>query len=140
MRGDAQPVEPQGYESGRDGEHRPAGAAGLHYHYRGPHGLVCQWPALSGRSFKPSCEGVGALVQFAAGKGRHTKPGLKLGICGEHGGDPASIAFCQQAGLDYVSYSPYLVPVARLAAAQAKLKQVIVHEERRSNSRSSFVR
>jgi pyruvate,orthophosphate dikinase len=66
-------------------------------------------------------EGVGALVQIAAEKGRRVKPGLKLGICGEHGGDPASIHFCEGAGLDYVSCSPYRVPVARLAAAQAAL-------------------
>jgi pyruvate,orthophosphate dikinase len=66
-------------------------------------------------------EGVGELVRIAAEKGRATKPGLKLGICGEHGGDPASIAFCEAVGLDYVSCSPYRVPVARLAAAQAAL-------------------
>jgi pyruvate,orthophosphate dikinase len=66
-------------------------------------------------------EGVGAMVRLAAERGRATKPGLKLGICGEHGGDPASIAFCEQVGLDYVSCSPYRVPVARLAAAQAAL-------------------
>jgi len=66
-------------------------------------------------------EGVGELVRIATDKGRATKPGLKLGICGEHGGDPASIAFCQEIGLDYVSCSPYRVPVARLAAAQAAL-------------------
>ena len=66
-------------------------------------------------------DGVGALVRIAVEKGRHTKNGLKLGICGEHGGDPASIAFCEEVGLDYVSCSPYRVPVARLAAAQAAL-------------------
>jgi pyruvate,orthophosphate dikinase len=66
-------------------------------------------------------EGVGALVKIAVKKGRRVKPGLKLGICGEHGGDPASIHFCAEAGLDYVSCSPYRVPVARLAAAQAAL-------------------
>jgi pyruvate, orthophosphate dikinase len=66
-------------------------------------------------------EGVGAMVRIATEKGRATKPDLKLGICGEHGGDPASIAFCAQVGLDYVSCSPYRVPVARLAAAQAAL-------------------
>jgi pyruvate,orthophosphate dikinase len=66
-------------------------------------------------------EGVGAMVHMAAERGRQTKDALKLGICGEHGGDPASIAFCQEAGLDYVSCSPYRVPVARLAAAQAAL-------------------
>jgi pyruvate,orthophosphate dikinase len=66
-------------------------------------------------------EGVGAMVRIAVEKGRATKPHLKLGICGEHGGDPASIAFCAEVGLDYVSCSPYRVPVARLAAAQAAL-------------------
>jgi len=66
-------------------------------------------------------EGVGALVRIAVEKGRATKPNIKLGICGEHGGDPASIAFCESVGLDYVSCSPYRVPVARLAAAQAAL-------------------
>ncbi len=66
-------------------------------------------------------EGVGALVEIAAEKGRAVKANLKLGICGEHGGDPASIAFCESVGLDYVSCSPYRVPVARLAAAQAAL-------------------
>ena len=64
-------------------------------------------------------DGVGSLVRIAAEKGRGAKNGLKLGICGEHGGDPASIAFCAEVGLDYVSCSPYRVPVARLAAAQA---------------------
>ena len=66
-------------------------------------------------------EGVGEMVRMAAEKGRATKNALKLGICGEHGGDPASIAFCDRIGLDYVSCSPYRVPVARLAAAQAAL-------------------
>ncbi|WP_096703688.1 pyruvate, phosphate dikinase [Magnetospirillum sp. 15-1] len=65
--------------------------------------------------------GVGELIRIAAERGRATRPGLKLGICGEHGGDPASIHFCQGAGLDYVSCSPYRVPIARLAAAQAAL-------------------
>ncbi len=65
--------------------------------------------------------GVGQLVQMAAEKGRKTRPDLKLGICGEHGGDPSSIEFCQKIGLDYVSCSPYRVPIARLAAAQAAL-------------------
>jgi pyruvate,orthophosphate dikinase len=64
-------------------------------------------------------DGVGELVKMAAEKGRTTRPDIKLGICGEHGGDPASIRFCQQVGLDYVSCSPYRVPIARLAAAQA---------------------
>ena len=66
-------------------------------------------------------EGIGQLVEIAAQKGRATRPDIKLGICGEHGGDPASIHFCQKVGLNYVSCSPYRVPVARLAAAQAAL-------------------
>ena len=65
--------------------------------------------------------GVGELVRIAVQRGRARRPDLKLGICGEHGGDPASIRFCQSVGLDYVSCSPYRVPVARLAAAQAAL-------------------
>ena len=67
-------------------------------------------------------EGVGQLVELAAERGRATRPDIKLGICGEHGGDPASIAFCEKVRLDYVSASPYRVPIARLAAAQAALK------------------
>jgi pyruvate,orthophosphate dikinase len=67
-------------------------------------------------------DGVGELVRLAAERGRATRPDIKLGICGEHGGDPASIDFCEQVGLDYVSASPYRVPIARLAAAQAALK------------------
>jgi pyruvate,orthophosphate dikinase len=66
-------------------------------------------------------DGVGELVQIAAERGRKARPGLKLGICGEHGGDPASIRFCEEIGLDYVSCSPYRVPIAKLAAAQAAL-------------------
>jgi pyruvate,orthophosphate dikinase len=66
-------------------------------------------------------EGVGALMRIAAERGRRARRGLKLGICGEHGGDPASVRFCHELGLDYVSCSPYRVPIARLAAAQASL-------------------
>jgi pyruvate,orthophosphate dikinase len=66
-------------------------------------------------------EGVGELVQIAAERGRKTRPSIKLGICGEHGGDAASIQFCEKVGLDYVSCSPFRVPIARLAAAQAAL-------------------
>jgi pyruvate,orthophosphate dikinase len=66
--------------------------------------------------------GVGELVRMGAEKGRAARPGIKLGICGEHGGDPASIAFCESVGLDYVSCSPFRVPIARLAAAQAAVK------------------
>ena len=67
-------------------------------------------------------EGVGELIALAAERGRAARPAIKLGICGEHGGDPSSIAFCERVGLDYVSASPYRVPIARLAAAQAALK------------------
>jgi len=66
-------------------------------------------------------EGVGELVRIAVERGRKTRPDIKLGICGEHGGDPASVAFCHEVGLDYVSCSPFRVPIARLAAAQAAL-------------------
>ena len=67
-------------------------------------------------------EGVGALVKMAAEKGRSTRPDIKLGICGEHGGDPSSVEFCHNIGLNYVSCSPFRVPIARLAAAQAAIK------------------
>ena len=67
------------------------------------------------------CGGVGKLMQIAVDLGRKTRPGMKMGICGEHGGDPASVHFCHKIGLDYVSCSPYRVPTARLAAAQAAL-------------------
>ena len=66
--------------------------------------------------------GVGRLVKLAVDEGRAARPKLKVGICGEHGGDPATVGFCHEVGLDYVSCSPYRVPVARLAAAQAALK------------------
>ena len=68
-------------------------------------------------------DGVGELVRMASDKGRQTRPDIKLGICGEHGGDPASIKFCEEVGLDYVSCSPFRVPIARLAAAQAAVKR-----------------
>ena len=71
--------------------------------------------------------GVGELVQLAAERGRTARPDLKLGICGEHGGDPASVAFCETVHLDYVSCSPYRVPIARLAAAQAALRAKRAH-------------
>ncbi|MBQ4251778.1 MAG: pyruvate, phosphate dikinase, partial [Erysipelotrichaceae bacterium] len=66
--------------------------------------------------------GVGKLIKMAADLGRKTRPNIKLGICGEHGGDPSSIEFCHRVGLTYVSCSPYRVPIARLAAAQAAVK------------------
>jgi len=68
-------------------------------------------------------EGVGALMRMAVDKGRKVKKNLKMGICGEHGGEPKSVEFCHQIGLEYVSCSPYRVPVARFAAAQAALKK-----------------
>ncbi|MCB0167413.1 MAG: pyruvate, phosphate dikinase, partial [Anaerolineae bacterium] len=68
-------------------------------------------------------EGVGKLMKMAVEAGRQTRPDLEVGICGEHGGDPASIAFCHSINQNYVSCSPFRVPVARLAAAQAALKE-----------------
>ena len=67
-------------------------------------------------------DGVGELVRIGAERGRAARPKIKLGICGEHGGDPLSVAFCHEVGLDYVSCSPFRVPIARLAAAQAAIK------------------
>ena len=68
--------------------------------------------------------GVGKLVEMACKLGRQTNPELELGICGEHGGDPSSVEFCHKVGLDYVSCSPFRVPIARLAAAQAAIKDM----------------
>ncbi len=73
-------------------------------------------------------DGVGELVKIGVQRGRKARPGLKMGICGEHGGDPASIAFCHEIGLDYVSCSPYRVPIARLAAAQAALGKAVASQ------------
>ncbi|RZN32870.1 pyruvate, phosphate dikinase [Bradyrhizobium sp. Leo121] len=73
-------------------------------------------------------DGVGELVRIGVERGRKTRPNLKVGICGEHGGDPASVAFCHEVGLDYVSCSPYRVPIARLAAAQAALGKAIASQ------------
>ena len=67
--------------------------------------------------------GVGKLIRHAAQGGRATRPGIKMGICGEHGGDPSSVEFCHKVGLSYVSCSPFRVPIARLAAAQAAIKE-----------------
>ena len=71
-------------------------------------------------------EGVGELIKLATERGRAVRADLKLGICGEHGGDPASIAFCHATGLDYISCSPFRVPVARLAAAQAAIRMILI--------------
>jgi pyruvate,orthophosphate dikinase len=68
-------------------------------------------------------EGLGQLIRIGVEKGRATKPDLKIGICGEHGGEPSSVGFCHELGLDYVSCSPFRVPIARLAAAQAALRE-----------------
>jgi pyruvate,orthophosphate dikinase len=94
-----------------------AGRFLLHYL---EHGLLEKDPFVS-----LDTSGVGQLVEIGVAKGRKVKPDLKIGICGEHGGDPASIRFFHQAGLDYVSCSPYRVPIARLAAAQAQLERPV---------------
>ena len=70
-------------------------------------------------------EGVGQLVEMGTIKGRSTKPNLKVGICGEHGGEPSSVEFCYNTGLNYVSCSPYRVPIARIASAQAAIKATL---------------
>ena len=68
-------------------------------------------------------EGIGQLIKMAIKKGKKTRKNIKIGICGEHGGEPSSIEFCNKVGMDYVSCSPYRVPIARVAAAQAVIKQ-----------------
>ena len=73
-------------------------------------------------------DGVGKLVKMAVQLGRKTKPGLKIGLCGEHGGEPRSVEFCHEAQLDYVSCSPFRIPIARLAAAQAGIKEWLRHQ------------
>jgi pyruvate,orthophosphate dikinase len=75
-------------------------------------------------------EGVGSLIRLCVRLGRRTKQDLKVGICGEHGGDPDSITFCHQVGMNYVSCSPFRVPVARLAAARAALREEIAARAR----------
>jgi pyruvate,orthophosphate dikinase len=77
-------------------------------------------------------EGVGSLMKMACEKGRSARANLKLGICGEHGGEPASVEFCHRIGLDYVSCSPYRVPIARLAAAQAVIADKAAGERSRT--------
>ena len=73
--------------------------------------------------------GVGYLMRMGVAKGRATRKDLEIGICGEHGGDPRSVAFCHEIGLDYVSCSPYRVPIAKLAAAHAALKETVKVKE-----------
>ena len=92
--------------------------AGKFLLYYQEHGLLEKDPFVS-----LDADGVGQLVEIGVKKGRAARPGLKIGICGEHGGDPSSIRFFHEVGLDYVSCSPYRVPIARLAAAQAQLEQ-----------------
>ena len=83
-------------------------------------------------------EGVGELIRIAAQKGRATRPNIKLGICGEHGGDPASIAFCHDIGLTYVSCSPYRVPIAIVAAARAAItEQLAIQGQRKAMAKGS---
>ena len=90
--------------------------AGKFLLYYQEHGLIEKDPFVTLDAI-----GVGLLVEIGVKKGRSVKPKLKIGVCGEHGGDPASIAFFNEVGLDYVSCSPFRVPVDRLAAAQAAL-------------------
>ena len=94
--------------------------AGKFLGYYQEHGILERDPFVS-----IDVEGIGALVEIGVKKGRSTKPDLKIGICGEHGGDPSSIRFCHEVGLNYVSCSPYRVPIARLAAAQAQLEKPV---------------
>jgi pyruvate,orthophosphate dikinase len=86
-------------------------------------------------------EGVGKLMKIAVKKGRETRPKIKIGICGEHGGEPSSVEFCNSLDFDYVSCSPYRVPIARLAASQAIIKKKIAKkgkkEEKKDNKKSS---
>jgi pyruvate,orthophosphate dikinase len=88
--------------------------------YYQEHGIIEKDPFVS-----IDTGGVGQLVEIGVEKGRSVKPSLKIGVCGEHGGDPSSIRFFHQVGLDYVSCSPYRVPIARLAAAQAQLEKPV---------------
>ena len=81
-------------------------------------------------------DGVGQLIALAVQKGRAVREGLKIGICGEHGGDPASVEFCHNISLDYVSCSPYRIPIARLAAAHAVLKDQPANERRPARKKS----
>ncbi|GAG39657.1 unnamed protein product, partial [marine sediment metagenome] len=76
-------------------------------------------------------DGVGQLIEIGTQRGRKSNKNLEVGICGEHGGEPSSVKYCHRIGLDYVSCSPYRIPIARLATAQAKLEEDMVKEEAR---------
>ena len=104
--------EPRASQAGRDGQ----------LFARSYWRWCCGRPTESDPFAKLDQVGVGKLVQMAAKLGRETRPDIKLGICGEHGGDPSTIEFCYKTGLNYVSCSPFRVPIARLAAAQAAIK------------------
>jgi len=78
---------------------------------------------------------VGLLMKWAIERGRATRPKLKIGICGEHGGDAASVVFCHQAGMDYVSASPFRVPIARVAAAQAVIEEKLAKKSKRGGKK-----
>lgn len=81
-------------------------------------------------------QGVGLLIEWAIQRGRKTRPNLKVGICGEHGGDAESVKFCHRAGMNYVSASPFRVPIARLAAAQAVLEEQAAKRKPRTKARA----
>jgi pyruvate,orthophosphate dikinase len=85
-------------------------------------------------------EGIGELIRFGIDRGRSTRPNLKVGICGEHGGDADSVKFCHRVGMDYVSCSPFRVPIARLAAAQAAIEETAAKEKPKPSSRRSALR
>jgi pyruvate,orthophosphate dikinase len=80
--------------------------------------------------------GVGRLLRLAVAEGRNTRPGMKIGICGEHGGEPSSVEFCHNSGLDYVSCSPYRLPIARLAAAQAAIAESLANGKKKKKAKS----
>jgi pyruvate,orthophosphate dikinase len=82
-------------------------------------------------------EGVGQLVELGTERGRSVKPNLKVGICGEHGGEPASVEFCYRTGLNYVSCSPFRVPIARLAAAQAVLREKLAKDAKKKEKKKN---
>ena len=118
--------------SGRETSTRPADSSRARYYIKKPYTIekigVYAWGIIASDPFETLDEaGVGALVQEAVAKGRRTKPDLELGVCGEHAGDPTSIAFFAAAGIDYLSCSPPRVPVARLEAGRQALLTAGAH-------------